>query len=112
MKKEKIIIPILALLGLSLMYYTASLQPEKVKIQEIDREKVGDKLTIEGEVKNVKPVKNTVFFTLEDGKNSIPAVTFRENLLLYEGLYLKASGKVTIHKGKTGFVLNRIIQKN
>lgn len=112
MNREKAVIGGFIVLGLTLMYHSAGVQPEKVNIQEIDRKMVGDKVTVEGEVKNLTAVRDTVFFTLKDGKHRISAVTFRENLLLHEGLQIEASGKVTIHRGQTEFVLNRITQKD
>lgn len=112
MKKEKSIVGSLAVIGLLLMYHTAGVEPGEVEIQEIDREMVGDKVTVEGEVENFTAARETVFFTLKDGNHIIPAVSFRENLLIHEGLQIKASGKVTIHRGETEFIINRIIRKN
>lgn len=112
MKKQKAVIGGLTVLGLAMMYQTAVIQPEATEIKDIDREKVGDKVTVRGEVENLTKVRETVFFTLKDENKKISAVTFRENLLLHEGLQVKASGKITIHRGETEFVLNRILQKN
>ncbi len=112
MNREKTVVGGLAVLGLFLMYHTAGVQPEKIEIQDIDQKMVGDKVTVEGEVENVTAVRETVFFTLKDGEHRIPTVTFRENLLLHGGLQIKASGKVTIHRGETEFILNRIIRKD
>jgi exonuclease VII large subunit len=110
-KKEKTLIGGLTVLGLALMYQTAGIQPDTTEIEDIGREKVGDKVSVSGEIENLTAVRDTVFFTLKDENKEISAVTFRENLLLHEGLQIKASGKITLHRGETEFVLNRIIRK-
>jgi len=111
-KKEKILITGLIFTGLFLMYQTAGTKPGTVEIEDIDQDMVGDKVTVSGEVQNLSTRAGTQFFKIQNGGENITAVTFRENLLLYEGLQLEASGKVTIHRGETEFVLNQMIEKS
>ncbi|PSH02421.1 MAG: hypothetical protein BRC26_00630, partial [Nanohaloarchaea archaeon QH_8_44_6] len=111
-KKDKILITGLIFSGLLLMYQTAGKKPGTVKIQEINQDMVGEKITVNGEIKNLSKRGETQFFKLEDNGEKIKAVTYNEDLLLYEGLHVKAFGKATIHRGETKFILNRIIEKS
>lgn len=98
---------IFGLIGLSLMYQAAGLQPETVEIKEIDRSMIGEKATIKGTVENLSTNSNTLFFKLKGNKTSITAITFRENLLIREGSEIKASGKITLYQGKLEIVVNK-----
>ncbi|AOV94480.1 hypothetical protein AQV86_00975 [Nanohaloarchaea archaeon SG9] len=112
MKKDKILITGLIFSGLLLMHQTAGKKPGKVEIQDINQDMVGDKITVSGKIKNLSKRGETQFFRLEDNGEKITALTYNEDLLLYEGLHVKASGKATIHRGKTEFILNRITEKS
>ena len=98
---------ILAATGLLLMYHTAGIQPEKTEIEEITREKVGEKATVQGEIKNLTTTQEATFFTIESKNSSLKSVTFRKDLLLVEGLNITAQGRITIHRGETEIIINR-----
>lgn len=107
-QRPKLYLTVLAVTGLALMYQAAGLQAEERSIGELDRKMVGEKVTVDAEVQNVSAANDTVFFTLKNGSEKITAVTFRENLLLYESLNVEASGKVTIYRGELELVVDSI----
>lgn len=108
MKKAQLLLTGLAVAGLSLMYQAAGLQPETVGMGELERSMVGEKVTVKGEIANLSTVEGTTFFTLESDEEKVPAVMFRKGKLLLEDQKVKASGRVTIYRGKTEIIVNRI----
>ena len=108
MKHEKALATFLALIGLSLMSLAADQPPEKASIGELNERMVGEKVTVEGEIRNLSASEDTLFFTLRNGSEKIKAVTFRENLLITEGSKIKAEGKVTIYNGDLELVVKNI----
>ncbi len=108
MKKDKLLLTALAVTGLFTMYQAAGVPPEKIKISKIDRSMAGQKVTVTGKIQELAKAEKTLFFDLENGTNQIPAVSFRENMLVTEHQEVKASGKITIYRGRTELVVNKI----
>ena len=111
-RKKETIITGLALIGLFLMYQTALQQPKTLEIKQINKQMVGEKVTVEGRIQNLSNVKDATFFQIKNNSETISAVTFRENLLLYETQKVEASGKVTLHRGELNLQVNKIKTKN
>lgn len=112
------IVLFIALMGLIGMIVSAgSITPREVKIKEISRGMIDEKVTVTGfveEIKNSKSGKAT-FITLNDGTGRMTIVIFesvkneieRSNLNLEMLKYrkIKITGKITEYKGSMEIIL-------
>ncbi|HPU37763.1 MAG TPA: OB-fold nucleic acid binding domain-containing protein [Methanothermobacter sp.] len=120
MEDEKIfkIVIFIALVGLIGMIISAgSITPREVKIKEINRGMIDEKVTVTGlveEIKNSRTGKAS-FITLNDGTGKITIVIFqsvkneieRSNLPIEMLKYrkIKITGKITEYKGSMEIIL-------
>lgn len=120
LEEEKIfkIAIFIALMGLIGMIVSAgSITPREVKIKEINRGMIDEKVTVTGfveEIKNSRTGKAT-FITLNDGTGRITTVIFEPmkneiersnlNLEMFKYRKIKITGKITEYKGSMEIIV-------
>ncbi|MEM4525252.1 MAG: OB-fold nucleic acid binding domain-containing protein [Methanothermobacter sp.] len=120
LEDEKIfkIVILIALVGLIGMIVSAgSIMPREVKIKEINKGMIDEKVTVTGfveEIKNSKTGKAS-FITLNDGTGRITVVVFESvkneversdlNIETFKYRKIKITGKITEYKGSMEIIL-------
>ncbi|MFB6175163.1 MAG: exodeoxyribonuclease VII large subunit [Candidatus Nanohalobium sp.] len=108
MKTSQTALTAAAVTGLALMYHLAGTQPQTTSIGSIEKNMVGDQVTVKGKIKDLSKKDNTYFFNLKNSSNNLDAVMFREGSLIFNGEKVEASGKVTLYRGRKELVVKKI----
>ena len=97
----------LALAGLTLMYSSTFLSPEKVAVSEIGPEMTGEKVRVSGTVTEASGDQH-FFFTLSDDSSQIKAVQFDTSPGYTDGENVTVTGEVTMYRGSEEIIVESI----
>lgn len=97
----------LALTGLTLMYSSTFLSPEKVAVSEIGPAMTGEKVTVSGTVTEASGDQH-FFFQLSDGNSQIKAVQFDVAPEYTDGENVTVTGEVTMYRGSEEIIVGSI----
>jgi RecJ-like exonuclease len=87
-------------IGLSVLYYsTIHVVPDKVDVSDIESSMVGEKVRVEGEIRNYSHFDGNSFFELEDEEESIKIAVFDSEGGHSEEEMVEVRGEVTIYEG-------------
>ncbi|MGL4669350.1 MAG: OB-fold nucleic acid binding domain-containing protein [Methanobacteriaceae archaeon] len=67
---------------LGMMVFSTSINPKEMKIEEIDKNTIGEKVSIEGTVNSLKPSNSgkSYFLNLNDGTGEIKVILFESTI--------------------------------
>lgn len=97
----------LALAGLTLMYSSTFLSPEKVAVSEIGPEMTGEKVTVSGTVIEASGDQH-FFFNLSSEGYEIRAVQFDTSPGYTDGENVTVTGEVTMYRGSEEIIIEDI----
>lgn len=86
-----------ASIGLFILALASVQAPEERSIDSVDASDIGEKITLEGEVRGLHSTEDAAFAELEEGTGSIHLVAFEDDMLR-EGS-LTVSGRVDLYQG-------------
>ncbi|GEM_PF-1330910 len=96
---------------LLLFCYSLSVQPKELPVSEIERSKVGSRVSVQGMIEWSHESGSTLLFTVFDG-NRVNAVMFNarpeERLAVRKGSFVRVTGLVKEYHGKLELVAERI----
>jgi len=97
-------------LGLTGLYFISNLEPEFVKISEIDKTYLNKIVSTSGKVRNLYiSNSSTLFLVLEENGKKIDVVMFRaSNINLGKGDYVLVKGEVCLYKNKLEIIAREI----
>lgn len=96
-----------SLIGIILLYFgTIFVEPELVNAEEIDSEKVGEYVKVEGKVQNIREVEDNLLISLEN-TDLVIFVNKKFALEVYNGAFISVSGVVHEYNGKIEIIPNR-----
>ncbi len=103
---------LLAIVGTGLLFlFNQAIEPREVRIEEIGRGLVGERVSVVGKVNWAMERENFVLFTLDDGAK-IKAIKFNpskeEKVIARKDSFVLVTGKVQLYKNELEIVAEEI----
>lgn len=104
-KHLMILSSIMFIIGSSAMLLVSLADPETTTIEQLDRDRVGDFIKIEGVVDSPRIINGNTFLIIRQGSDTIDSVIFRHEEKLYTGQEITAKAEVALYKGKLELII-------
>lgn len=108
---------ICSVIGLVALFFGVQLKEAKaIEISEINKEKIGEEVIVEGRVTNKYYNGEHLFFDLEGDKEKIDVVIFQDDIekgniepeKIKESDKIRVTGKIEIYNGELEIIGNRV----
>jgi exonuclease VII large subunit len=99
---------VIAAVGLLLLSISSQQKTEVVEINEVNSSNIGEKVRLQGQIKNYQTVGEHSFFQLKENNSSVEVADFSKKRTFQNGEKVTVTGRITLYHGKLELIAGDI----